>query len=176
MITNYETPKNKIMKDHTGCIRGYYRSTKAYYAKKYPNENLNVMFGMYHPEGGSSGEMQMEWQELGRDLVPQLKVYDDSWSALGLFPDLIQELAQRDGQNITEDEFCSILDKLGFKDLTQYEDPNLKEDKSIQPDIQSETKEVLQDIVSNFSEYTRLAQGTDKCESIIKAQQLLNKL
>jgi hypothetical protein len=124
------------MRDHTGCIRGYYRGTKAYYAKNLQDDNLNVMFGMYHPEGGSSGEMKMEWVDIGSKKTPQLQVFDDAWDALGLFLDLIQQLAQRDDQNITDDEFCLILDRLGFKDLTEYNDPNLQEDKISQIDIQ----------------------------------------
>jgi hypothetical protein len=164
------------MRDHTGCIRGYYRSTKAYYAKNLQDDNLNVMFGMYHPEGGSSGEMKMEWVDIGSKKTPQLQVFDDAWDALGLFPDLITELATLDSKDINDDEFCIVLDRLGFKDITPYEDPNKEIYKKKEIDIQSETKEVLQYIISNFSEYTRLAQGTNKCEAIIKAEQLLDKL
>lgn len=164
------------MRDHTGDIRCYYRSTKAYYAKNIPNENLHVMFGMYHPEGGSSGEMKIEWVDIGSKKTPQLQVFDDAWSALGLFPDLIKKLSKADSQDINDDEFCAILDRLGFKDITPYENPNKEIYKNKGIDIQTETKNVLRDIVSNFSEYTRLAQGTDKCETIIRAEQLLNKL
>lgn len=43
------------------------------------------------------------------------------------------------------------------------------------PDREDEMREMLTKIVSGFQEYKRLAQGTDKCDLIIKAEQLLNK-
>ena len=99
---------------------------------------------MYDPEGGSSGEMSMEWVEIGRDIkTPQLMVFDDGWSALGLFTDLIQELAKVDSENINDDQFCEILDRLGFKDLTAYENPNPQQDKLISINIlESKAKEL----------------------------------
>lgn len=132
------------MRDHKGCIRAYHRSNRAYYAKAFPNENLHIMFGMYHPEGGSSGEMKMEWVPIGKDIpTPQLMVFDDAFSALGLFTDVIQELAKVDSEDITDDQFCEILDRLGFKDLTAYENPNPEKDKLISIQIlESKAKEL----------------------------------
>lgn len=49
------------MKDHEGCIRGYHRSSKAWYAKANYKDRVSISFGMYHPDGGTSGEMQIEW-------------------------------------------------------------------------------------------------------------------
>lgn len=124
------------MRDHRGCIRAYHRTSKAWYKDSARNEKLSVNFGMYDPEGGSSGEMKMEWIELGRDIpYPQLRVFDDAWSALGLFTDLIQELAKIDSENINDDQFCDILDRLGFKDLTAYENPYPQKDKLISINI-----------------------------------------
>jgi len=39
-----------------------------------------------------------------------------------------------------------------------------------------EIRRVLEEIVSEFSEYKRLAQGTNKCDLIIRAENLLEKL
>lgn len=132
------------MRDHEGCIRAYHRQSKSWYKDSVRNENLSVNFGMYHPEGGSSGEMKMEWIELGREIpYPQLKVFDDGWSALGLFPDLIQELAKVDSENINDDQFCEILDRLGFEDMTAYENLNPENDKLISINIlESKAKEL----------------------------------
>ena len=50
--------------NHKNCTRGYYRSSKAWYAKAVGRENIEVNFGMYASDGGTSGEMTMEWVEL----------------------------------------------------------------------------------------------------------------
>lgn len=124
------------MRDHEGCTRGYHRFSKTYYASEH--EETTVSFGMYDPQGGTSGEMSMVWVDIGygESYTPQLKVFDDGWSALGLFTDLIQKLAEQDSENITEEQFCTILDQCGFKDLTTYEDPHPLKDKLITIEIE----------------------------------------
>jgi len=108
------------MRNHKGSIRGYKRSSKAWYAL--PNEQIDVYFGMYDPEGGTTGEMKMKWHDLGDEKpCARLESFEDSWSALSLFTDLIQKLGERDSQSIQEEEFCKILDECGFEDLTKYE-------------------------------------------------------
>ena len=108
------------MKDHEGAIRGFYRVSKAWYSRD--DRDIEVMFGMYYPNdgGGTSGEMAMRWHDLD-GLVPRLEVYCDAWSALKQFTDILAELADRDGENIPEEEFVSILLQHGVKDLTEYE-------------------------------------------------------
>lgn len=109
------------MKDHDGCIRGYHRSSKSWYSKS--KDRIEINFGMFHPKGGTSGEMTMEWVELSGKLCARLKSFEDSWSALSLFTDLIQKMGEVDSEEIQEDEFAKMLDECGFKDLTEYQDP-----------------------------------------------------
>lgn len=106
------------MKKHIDCIRGYHRYNKSWYAQ--PNEKITVGFGLYHKDGGTSGEMSMAWYELGKDLCARLESFEDSWSVLSTFPDLIEELSKVDSGLIQEEDFVEILNKCGFKDLTQY--------------------------------------------------------
>ena len=108
------------MKDNEGAIRGFYRVNKAWYARG--DSDIEVMFGMYYPHegGGTSGEMAMRWHELD-GLIPRLEVYCDAWNALQQFTDVLAILADRDGENISEEEFVSILLQCGVKDLTEYE-------------------------------------------------------
>ena len=117
------------MKDnnHEGCIRGYHRSSKAWYAEALGKKRIAVNFGMFHPEGGTSGEMSIEWVDLNGKQIPRLKCFEDAWSALALFTDLIQEMGKVDNMEIQEKEFCNMLDSCGFKDLTEYEDPYKEE-------------------------------------------------
>ena len=108
-----------MMRNHTDCIRGFHWSNRAWYKNVVKDKLIN--FGMYHPDGGTSGEMTMVWQELAGREVPRLKCFDDGWSALSLFTDLIQKLGERDDENITQEQFVQILLGCGFTDMTAYE-------------------------------------------------------
>lgn len=78
---------------------------------------------MYADEGGTSGEMSIEWVELAGRSVPLLKVFDDAWSALSMFGDLLQKMAEVDNDNISQEQFVEMLLSCGFVDQTEYESP-----------------------------------------------------
>lgn len=101
-----------------GCKRAYIRSSKVHYAQFSPRETEKVMVGMYHPEGGTSGEFEFEWVGKG---CARLKAFEDSWSALWLFKDLLEKMSEIDSEKIQEPEFCQLLDSLGIIDITEYE-------------------------------------------------------
>ena len=133
-----------MKRNHENCIRGYHRSSKAWYS--HVVENIDVTFGMYdEDEGGTTGEMIMEWKELDGKLTAQLKCFEDSWSALSLFPDLIQKLGEADSDEIQEEDFVKILDGCGFKDLTSYKSPyeNIPEEEMIDIKIPKEKAKKL---------------------------------
>lgn len=109
------------MKDHSGCRRAFHWSTKAYH--HCPSGQPEVIFGMFHTDGSTSGEMAMRWEKLGNRLVPQLQVFNDAWSALALFPDLIERLGNLTERPLLEEEFVELLLDCGFEDITQYESP-----------------------------------------------------
>lgn len=108
-----------IMENHEGNIRGYIRCSKAYYAELHGN-TIEVTVGMYAPDGGTSGEFMFEWVDLSGVLYPRLKAFDDSWSALWMFQDLLQAMSGIDDEGIQEPEFCQLLDSLGISDMTKY--------------------------------------------------------
>ena len=110
--------------DYTGTIRGYFRTSKAWYAQSYAATGtpLRVSFGMYAPDGGTLGDMSMVWVQIGNELVPQLQCFDDAWEALSLFSDLLQKMAEVNDACITEAQFVEMLDSCGFRDLTKYEE------------------------------------------------------
>lgn len=112
--------------DHKDCIRGYHRSSKAWYART--GMDNEVLFGMYHKDGGTTGEMRIVWKELSGRLCPQLQAFDDSWSALSLFTDLIEKMGTIDNELIQEEDFCKLLDSCGFTDLTSYSNSEEKEE------------------------------------------------
>jgi hypothetical protein len=106
-------------------IRGYHRTSKAWYSKN--DGNIEVTFGLYYPDGGTDGEIKMEWVLLGNSLCARLKSFEDSWLALSKFTDLIHSMGDFDSKLISEDEFCVILKQCGFKDLTAYQHPYKKD-------------------------------------------------
>lgn len=109
---------------HDGDYRGFSHVGRAWYASQLATERHidEVMFGLYCPDGGTSGEMAMRWYDLGRDKAPRLEAFDDAWSALAQFPDLIAALGEIDGRNITPEDFCRLLIRLGFRDDTPVDD------------------------------------------------------
>lgn len=114
------------MKDHSRMKRGFSRYTEAWYAKVNPLTNgvsEEIMFGLYAPEGGSTGEMGMRWKELGGKPTPRLECFSDAFDALTTFSDVLARLAEfdRPGPEMTPDDFCAILRDCGFEDRTARE-------------------------------------------------------
>lgn len=112
------------MKDHEGDIRTFVLLSEAWYKSVREADLVDeVMFGLDSPGGGTSGEMSVRWKELGGNNVPKLEVFDDGWSALATFPDVIEEMGKMDNENITPKQFCSLLLSCGFHDKTPRENP-----------------------------------------------------
>lgn len=112
---------NLKMTNKTEYKRAYIRSSRAFYSRYLPSENIQVMVGLYHPEGGTCGEFEFEWVPLSNGTHARLKAFEDSWDALWQFQDLLQKMAEIDDTDIQEPEFCELLDSLGIVDITEYE-------------------------------------------------------
>ncbi len=84
---------------------------------------------MYQKDGGSFAEMTAECIPLRSGLSPEGKAFGDSWLLFGLFSDLFEKLDEYHGKNVNEEEFSTILDWFGLKDLTQYENQKDKVEK-----------------------------------------------
>lgn len=111
------------MNKHEGTQKGFVHHASAWYANrvKLPVYVVDqITFGYYTPDGGTTGEMVMTWYRLGvNEVAPKLEVFNDAWSALATFADLIAALGQRDDQPTTPEQFCDLLREHGFVDLTQ---------------------------------------------------------
>ena len=112
------------MSKHDECSRRFIQLSKAWYA----DANLartdiidQVTIGYYHPEGGTTGEFQVTWKELGGKVVPSLHAFDDGWSALFQFGDMLESMADIDDKNVSPDEFCKLLVAIGIEDDTPTE-------------------------------------------------------
>jgi hypothetical protein len=102
-------------------IRGFHWSSRAWYAKANKLILPEVTFGMYEENGEDCcAEMVMRWHDLGNTITPRLECFEDAWSVLNSFNDLILALSMYTGKNISDETFVSILKMHNFKDLTKY--------------------------------------------------------
>jgi hypothetical protein len=113
------------MKEHEDHIRGFHHLSKAWYwpaclpLYRKTDENFDeVTFGFYSLDGGTSGEMSVTWETLNMKPVPKLEVFNDAWHALSHLQDVLEEMAKIDDEDISPEQFCELLLKCGFKDLT----------------------------------------------------------
>jgi hypothetical protein len=72
------------------------------------------------------GEFGFRWYIIGNNLTAHLEVFDDAFKALSLCKDLIDELKEWDNKYIQPEQIVKVLERLGFKDITPYENPHEK--------------------------------------------------
>jgi hypothetical protein len=111
--------------------RGFIHTNEAWYGKTSKSDRYvdEVMLGLYSTGGGTQGEMAVRWIDLyskssfveNKPPAPRLEAFDDSWKALASFADILEEMAKVDSQSITPKQFCNLLLRNGFKDLTERE-------------------------------------------------------
>jgi len=106
--------------------RGFFWTSKAWYAKSAleGRSGPDIMFGLYDgKDGWTTGQMAMRWHPLCGKMVPRLEVFNDGWNVLKGFKDVIDALALKNNDNISEGEFIDLLLRCGFEDLTPYKSP-----------------------------------------------------
>lgn len=107
---------------HDGCKRQFVQLSKTWYAEIIKERKDLVdefELGFYFPDGSTSGEFRVCWTELFGKIVPCLYAYDDGWSALYQFSDVLKKMAEVDGRRITPNKFREILLSSGVEDATQ---------------------------------------------------------
>lgn len=82
-----------------------------------------IFFGIYYPCGccpEGFGELSMRWYRHGAGdrLTPRLEVYGEALRLLWKMRFVINA-TWRKSTSISPDEFCELLTKLGFRDLTE---------------------------------------------------------
>lgn len=121
-----EKPTNTTMEDFSEYVKGFYHLSEAWYAEanlRGSEEVDEVMLGYYSGSGGTAGELGVRWRVLAGNHVPQLQALDDSWAVLASMPELIQEMGKVNDENITPKDFCALLLRLGFTDMTPRRNP-----------------------------------------------------
>jgi hypothetical protein len=116
------------MGKHTGCKRQFTQLSRAWYGSR-DGVVDEVTIGLYHQEGGTTGEFSVVWKipYLARDASPQLQSWDDSWSALFQFGDLLESMADLDDKDVSPEAFCQLLTGLGIADATKETAPDMAE-------------------------------------------------
>lgn len=113
-----------MQRDHTDGKRQFVQVSKAWYSVTslgYKDEDI-ITIGIHHHDGGTSGEFQVVWRKIGfNESTPQLQVFDDGWSALSHFSDLLEKMAEIDSEDIRPDKFCELLESLGIENVTPTE-------------------------------------------------------
>jgi hypothetical protein len=110
-------------------VKGFYWQTRSYYhipQNKKPDFIDSLSMGIYHHEGGTSGEFEIEWTRLQGKAVSRLKAFDDCWHVLPLLPELFTLMAQVSSSSDTPaystEDFTKRLVEMGWRDLTRYRD------------------------------------------------------
>ncbi len=108
-------------------VKGFHWGTRAYYhmpQNQKPDYIDDLSLGIYHSEGGTSGEFTIEWITLDRNVASRLKAFDDSWHVMPLMPELFTLMAQVSSDSSTPaystEDFTKRLLEKGWRDLTRY--------------------------------------------------------
>jgi hypothetical protein len=114
------------MSKHDDGFRGFSVLSEAWYGKytlaRNDDVSEEIMLGIYHPEGGTTGEFAIRWMKVGERFTPRLEVFHDAWDAMWRFADVLEGLASMDGQRPKPDRVTHLLRTLGIKDRTDRSD------------------------------------------------------
>jgi len=78
-----------------------------------------VSFTYYYPSGQVQGQVFMCWYPLQNNtVVPSLEAYGESWLSLAHMSDVLETLSSRDYASFQPQDFCTLLENLGFRDMS----------------------------------------------------------
>lgn len=119
----------KKQNKHEGMTLGFIHSSQAHY--KNIIDKPTIMIGMYDRTdygGGTSGEFEITWENLGSDLpkCAHIGMFEDCFSLLTIpvIQSFFADLSLLDETNPTEDQIIELLKKHGIEDLTEYKRPH----------------------------------------------------
>ena len=110
------------MKDHSRCKRQFIQLSKAWYGDTKLQESDiidKITIGFYNEDGGTTGEFVIKWTLICGAATPMICSFDDSWSALLEFKDLLEKLAELDNLSPSPDEIVKVLISLGIENNTK---------------------------------------------------------
>jgi hypothetical protein len=110
-----------VGKNNNEYKRKFIHTSRAWYAESalfHETVVDSIYIGLYSSKGDTEGEFSIEWVELTGMLCPKLIAYDDAWSVLYDFKDVLKKMADVDDCNITPDEMRLTLISCGVEDAT----------------------------------------------------------
>jgi hypothetical protein len=99
--------------------RSFIHFSRAWYAdacRPLPGDAVDEV----HLSDGRDG-FRISWHAINGCLAPRLEAYDDSWRALYAMDDVLALLHGLHDQNVTPEQLCTELARLGFVDVTPLE-------------------------------------------------------
>lgn len=102
-------------------FRGFHWLSKKYYGIDYLKRTDyidEITFGLYFQDNGTIGEIVVRWYNIDGIYTPKMSIYSDAWKVLSTCKDLIDYLAQYDGEDPTPEEFSNYLIECGFIDIS----------------------------------------------------------
>lgn len=103
--------------------RKFIITQEAWYADSLRHVNLDdeIFLGLYHEDGSTEGEFAIRWKLVNGKKSALIKAFDDSWSVLASFGDVIQALSTLKETGVYN--VACMLKTLGFEDATQRTSP-----------------------------------------------------
>ena len=109
-------------RNHNETKRGFYITNESWYFSPSllnPDENFEILIGMFDEDGSATGEFKVVWVDISGKSTPKLEAFNDSWSALLEFPDVLQFMKDVDSERVSPREFALKLVSFGVSDLTK---------------------------------------------------------
>lgn len=109
----------------------YVVNHEAWYHQHLPAQMQDQSINVQSASTGGGVAWEFEVERVP-DIGIRLGMFDDSWDAFTEYPDLFREL-QALGKGTNLDEIRDVLDRLGFKDITQRVDVSAPQGKDSSP-------------------------------------------
>lgn len=104
-----------------GFKRGFCHLSSAWYGETIMHQSDyidQITIGFYRAEGGTAGEFTITWRKLVGRVTPKLEAWQDSWSVLNQFRDVLDKLDALCGKRPSPEEICKVLVECGVEDMT----------------------------------------------------------
>ena len=98
-----------------------YRRGKTYFAELAGYKDDVLYIGFFDSDSSIQGDFNITFIDLSDEKVPQLNIFNDSWKAISLMPELFEYFSSIDGMSKSIDEIHNGIVSLGYKDTTSYD-------------------------------------------------------
>lgn len=108
--------------ENAKILKQYTLPYDAWYADSIPDTgNVDqITIGYYHESGGTYGEFQIRWCELGENepVAARIEAFNESWDVLLECADIFKYL-KKNYKNMSSCDVAKVLEQNGFEDRTE---------------------------------------------------------